>query len=116
MPVSEPAYTYRAVVRSIYDGDTIRVDLDLGLGTWIHNQPLRLHGIDAPEVRGAERERGTVSRDWLQRRIPPGTRIIVQTLKDVRGKYGRYVAVVWHDGVDLNSELVAEGLAEAYRS
>ena len=112
MPVSEPAYTYRAVVRSVYDGDTIRVDLDLGLDAWIHNQPLRLHGIDAPEVRGAERQRGFAARDWLQNQIPPGTSIIVQTLKDVRGKYGRYLAVVWRDGIDLNGELIAKGLAE----
>lgn len=114
MPVSEPAYTYRAVVRSIYDGDTIRVDLDLGLDTWVHNQPLRLHGIDAPETRGAEREQGRVARDWLLDRIPPGTGIIVQTVRDTRGKYGRYLAVIWHDGVDLNNELVTEGLAAVY--
>lgn len=69
MPVVEPAFTYRAIVRWIYGGDTIRVDLDLGLGTWVRNEPLRLDGIDAPEVRGPERERGRLSKDWLMQRI-----------------------------------------------
>ena len=112
----EPAFTYRAIVRSIYDGDTIRVDLDLGLGTWVHNQPLRLQGIDTPEVRGPEREQGLLSRDWLRRRTPPGTVVVVQTLKDAKGKYGRYLAVLWHDGINLNAEMIRQGLAAPYRS
>ena len=114
MPLVEPAYTYRASVRSIYDGDTIRVDLDLGFGTWIHNQPLRLFGIDTPEVRGPEREAGLLAKEWLQERIPPGTRVTVETFKDRTGKYGRYLAVIWHDGINLNDSLVEEGLAEPY--
>ena len=114
MPVVEPAYTYRAVVRSIYDGDTIRVDLDLGLGTWVRNEPLRLDGIDAPEVRGPEREQGLLSKDWLMQRIPLGRSIIVQTRKDSTEKYGRYLAVIWHDGINLNDEMIAQGMAVPY--
>lgn len=114
MSVVEPAYTYRAKVRSIYDGDTIRVDLDLGFGVWLRNQSLRLANIDTPEIRGVERPQGLISKAWVVERIPAGTDIIVQTFKDKTGKYGRWLAVIWHDGVNLNDEMVKLGLAEPY--
>ena len=116
MPVTKPAFTYRASIRSIYDGDTIRADLDLGFGTWIKNQPLRLYGIDTAEVRGPEREAGLVAKRWLEARTPPGTPVIVETIKDRTGKYGRYLAVIWHEDVNLNEALIKEGLAETYLS
>lgn len=42
-------YKYCAKVMSVYDGDTIRVDIDLGLKTWIKNESIRLNRINAPE-------------------------------------------------------------------
>ena len=107
-----PAYIYRAVIRSIYDADTIRCDIDCGFGIWKHNEPLRLYGIDAPEVRGPERDEGLRSRDWLRDRLPAGTEVVIETIKDTKGKFGRYLARVHLDGVNLNDELVALGLAE----
>ena len=107
-----PAYTYRARVRSIYDADTIRCDIDLGASVWLHNEPLRLFGINAPEVRGIEREAGLRSRDWLRERLPEGSEVVVETIKDAKGKFGRYLARVHVGGVCLNDELVTLGLAE----
>ncbi len=49
-------YNYKAVVKSVYDGDTCTVDIDLGLGTWVHGEKLRLYRINAPEVRGFSQE------------------------------------------------------------
>ena len=114
MSFVEPAYTYRAVIRSIYDGDSIRVDVDLGFGAWLHNLPIRLHGVDTPEVRGPERVQGLASKAWLEQRVPPGTKVILETIKDATGKYGRYLAVVWHEGISMNDELLAQGLAKPY--
>lgn len=48
-------YTYRALVKSIYDGDTLRADIDLGFGVILADQSLRLLGIDTPEIKGVER-------------------------------------------------------------
>ena len=42
-------YRYRALVRSVYDGDTCTVDIDLGLGCWVHGEKIRLYRINAPE-------------------------------------------------------------------
>ena len=112
--ISRPDYVYRAIVRSIYDGDTIRIDVDLGLRTWIRNEQVRLAGIDAPEIRGEERPQGLAARDWLAARIPSGTAILIQTYKDARGKYGRWLVDIWHDDVLVNQEMVELGLALAY--
>ncbi len=43
-------YLYKAKIISVYDGDTCRVDIDLGLKVWIKNEKLRLLRIDAPEL------------------------------------------------------------------
>ncbi|MFQ5588857.1 MAG: thermonuclease family protein, partial [Nitrospiria bacterium] len=87
-------YYYKGFVRSVYDGDTIRVDIDLGLSVGIKNEPVRLNRINAPEVRGRERELGLKSRDYLRERID-NKEIILQTEKDDKGKYGRYIVEIW---------------------
>ncbi len=53
--MKENLYHYRAVVVSVYDGDTCTVDIDLGLNTWVRGEKLRLYRINAPELRGSER-------------------------------------------------------------
>jgi len=63
------------------------------------------------EVRGPEREKGIISRDWLRQRILY-KEVVLVTLKDKKGKYGRWLAEVWIDDVRVNDELVDEGLAE----
>ena len=44
-------YEYRCKVLKVIDGDTVDVDIDLGFGTWIHNERVRIMGIDTPESR-----------------------------------------------------------------
>ena len=60
-------YTYNARCTSVYDGDSITVDIDLGFNHWMLNQKIRLFGINTPEVRGAERPSGLIARDRLER-------------------------------------------------
>lgn len=111
------SYTYNAKVISVYDGDTIRVNVDLGFGILNKGntgkgQLLRLYGINTPEVRGSEREQGILSRNRL-RDLILGKEIIVRTEKDKVGKYGRYIATISLKGSDIiiNDLLVKEGLA-----
>ena len=106
-------YEYKANVCSVYDADTIRVDIDLGCGVWLRNEPLRLFGINAPELRGPERPEGLASRDFMRGLLPAGREIVIRTVKDKKGKFGRYLATVLRDGENLNDLLVAEGYAEA---
>tara|TARA_Y100000310_G_scaffold336739_1_gene422129 strand:- start:39111 stop:39503 length:393 start_codon:yes stop_codon:yes gene_type:complete len=118
--VQAPPYVYRAICVSVYDGDTITVDVDLGLGVWVHGQKLRLYGINAPEMRGAERELGREARDFLRSMLPVGKSMVIATRRDKKGKYGRWVAEVYcttplnPDGpmVCANDALVARGHAK----
>tara|TARA_B110000285_G_C14612191_1_gene375423 strand:+ start:181 stop:519 length:339 start_codon:yes stop_codon:yes gene_type:complete len=106
-------YCYKATCTSVYDGDTVTLDISLGFNITMHKQKVRLLGINTPEVRGEEREDGLVSRDRL-RELIDGKDVIIATHKDKGGKYGRLLATIYLDGVNINQQLVDEGLAEAY--
>ena len=115
----ELRYTYRARYRSAYDGDTVRVDIDLGFGIWFRNQALRLIGIDTPELRGSEREAGLVARNFMRASLRAARELIVETTldkkgKDKKGKYGRWLARLHADGVDLNQAMIDNGYAKEY--
>ena len=107
-------YEYKAIVRSIYDADTLRADVDCGFGIWYKNEAFRLYGINAPELRGETLTEARKSRDWLLQQIPIGTEITIRTFKDQKEKYGRYLAIIYLNGRNLNEELVANGLAVPY--
>ena len=95
----------------VYDGDTVTVDTDLGFGIVSKGMVLRLYGINAPEVRGPEREQGLLSRDFLREQVLDKD-ITIMTMKDSKGKYGRYLAYLVVDDTNINELLVEEGLAE----
>lgn len=87
-------YHYDAIVRAVHDGDTCTVDIDLGLSTWVHEEKLRLNRINAPELFGASRDAGIKARDFLREQIE-GKSLIIETIKDQREKYGRYLVELW---------------------
>ncbi|MFZ0391028.1 MAG: thermonuclease family protein, partial [Calditrichia bacterium] len=110
----EDLYYYSATVESVYDGDTVKVNVDLGFKTWIHTETLRLARINAPELRGDERPRGLVSRDFL-RDLILDKQVVIRTFKDKQGKYGRYLADIYlqreEEWINVNDLLVSEGYA-----
>lgn len=111
-------YLYRAIVRSVYDGDTMRLDFDLGFGNWMMNKSVRLYGIDTPEIRGEERPEGLVARDFVREKCPPGSEVTVLSIKDTTGKYGRYLVTIFYEDpsgtVNLNEQLLLGGMAQPY--
>lgn len=107
-------YEYKALVRKVYDGDTVTVDIDLGFDIIVRGQKIRLLRINAPEVRGQERERGLKSRDALRGKI--GSKwVTLKTQQDKKGKYGRWLGEIWIEGECVNDWLVKEGHAEVYK-
>lgn len=107
-------YIYDAVVVSVYDGDTLRANIDLGFDTWLMKEPIRFYGINAPEIKGENRDQGLVSRDWVREKLPVGTKIQIKTLKDKTEKYGRYLGIIYLNDVNINEEMVANNLAVRY--
>jgi len=74
--LSSPAFAldflYPAKIERVIDGDTIVVDLYLGLGVILDDQYIRFYGIDAWETRGEEREKGLKAKDYLEERLSKG--------------------------------------------
>lgn len=113
-------YTYRAKLTDhptkhpIYDADTVRLTVDLGFGMTMDLGPCRLFGIDAPEMRGKERPAGIAARDFLRDLVEAGQWLTVETIKDTKGKYGRYLCKIeLDDGTNINELLVESGHAIA---
>lgn len=109
-------YHYRAIFRSNYDGDTVTLDLDLGLNVWLNQLKVRLFGIDTPELRARdeeEKEAARIARDFVARRIPKDSEVVVKTHKDKTGKYGRLLGTIYlPTGESINQLLVDQGLAK----
>ena len=113
-------YVRRAKIVRLVDGDTVDVDIDLGMAITTR-QRLRLFGINTPEVRGPEKASGHAATQHLadllvEFRHEGEWDIVVQPYKDKKGKYGRYLADligVEEDGnpVNLNERMVADGHA-----
>ena len=131
-------YQYNAEVVRVVDGDTLVLDIDLGMHTWIRNEKVRLYGINTPEVYGVKKnsdewKRGKQSSDFVKNVFDKNKEVVIITYKDKKGKYGRYIVEIYIDtppisGLEiqtlkyiesnnkqlfsLNEILVASGLAE----
>jgi len=103
-------FRYRAKVVKVVDGDTIDVDIDLGFYTILRKQRIRLSGIDAPEPRGEERSAGLESKAWLKDEIE-GKEIELVTFKNAKGKYGRWLGVVYMNNQNINQLMIEKELA-----
>lgn len=113
--ILSPDYLYLANLERVIDGDTIVVDLYLGLEVVLDDQILRLYGIDAWEMRGIEREKGLLAKEFLTRLLEHGGIIVEIKLEwgsHGRGKYGRWLAVIYVAGVNINELMVSQGHAE----
>lgn len=120
----EPRYEYKARLMSrkngldpVYDADTIWIRVDLGFSIYWDIGPCRLTGIDAPELRGDERDAGIAARDFLREILnrPENEEFLVRTEKDEQEKYGRYlVTIILADGTNINRLLVESGNADLY--
>lgn len=108
-------YEYSAWLVAHVDGDTIHAGIDVGIDIATF-QTLRFYGLNAPEMSTAA---GKVSaqwvKDWFTANAPDG-KFILQTVKDKREKYGRYLATILSSdrAHNLNQEIVAAGMAVPY--
>lgn len=114
-----PAYIYNAVVVKVHDGDTVTIDVDLGMRVWLRAQKVRLAGLNAPEL-GRPDGTGEASRDELFRLLSVcQSRVVVQTHKDTTEKWGRWLATIYATDatgaqVSVNHSLLDGGFARSY--
>jgi endonuclease YncB( thermonuclease family) len=109
---------YRVKVDEVIDGDTLVISFYMGLGIWLDKQKVRLLGINAPENTGDTREQGLKVTKYLTDLLSKSSDVIVRTDEGKKGKYGRFLVVVYGNlngkWENLNKHLVSAGAAQSY--
>lgn len=95
-----PQYVYRAVVVVIVDGDTLKLDIDLGLCTWVRDQRIRLLDVYAAELKAPG---GPEAKAKLAGLLPVGSECIIQTVKDRKEKWGRWLGTIYNAAMSTMS-------------
>lgn len=113
-------YTYRVISYRVVDGDTLDVTLDLGFNTF-RKEKVRLARINAPEIKT---DAGSIAKSYLSDLLSGGV-LTVQTKRDNKDRYGRYIAEVWIEKqiskdtkklLNINDIMLADGKAVPYVS
>lgn len=127
--MTAPAYRYGAIVKAIYDGDTIISDIDLFDHIWKQDEIIRLYGINCQEIKRS-RSKGITAddvqvgydhRDELIRflgldpsdfprkvkyhELAEPVYVVIETIKDKGGKFGRLLGIIHKDGRNINEEM-----------
>lgn len=102
-------------IASIYDGDTIHVNIDNWPPVIGHDVGVRIRGIDTPEMHDSRpeiRAKAIEARNYVMKQLNGQHTIILRHIG--RDKYFRLLANVEVDGKDLGSALLKNGLARPY--
>ncbi|MAS97529.1 MAG: nuclease [Kiritimatiellaceae bacterium] len=109
-------YGVKEVVK-IVDGDTVDLLIDLGFDLSIKIR-VRMSGINAWESRTRnlkEKKLGLAAKDRLRELCEQAMeKKSLKILTTEKGKYGRYLGVLYGNGKNINDLLVSEGHAHHY--
>ena len=105
------SYTYNAKLIRVTDGDTVHALIDVGFRLF-SEQPLRLYGINAPEIKTPE---GKLAKAHLTELLGTGDQLTIKSYKDTE-KYGRYLAEIYlpDDPISINQKMIDGGFAVEY--
>lgn len=104
-------YSDIATVTRIVDGDNVYVTVDLGYKISVAID-VRIHGIDAPEMRTPE---GKAARDYLCTLLEPGQVVVLHSVRLLNDKYGRCLGdLELADGRTVSQAMLDAGHAVAY--
>lgn len=103
-------YEYYATIDRVIDGDSYQLTVDLGFHIRV-THPLRLLGVNAPELRTPDGKR---VRDEVSKLLPVGTKVVLRSRKyGELEKYGRWLGALYVPGVgDLATVLLDRGWAK----
>ena len=109
-------YEYNCKIVRVIDGDSILIDIDLGFSHWIHNESIRLYGVDTPECRtrdAEEKAAGLLAKGFVEDALHVGGTYTLTTKE--KGKFGRYLGTIYlTEKTSINAALVKERLAVPY--
>jgi len=112
---SEQRYLYNAELIRVIDGDTIDAWIDLGFNITVRRR-IRLWGIDAPETRTldlVEKVEGKKAMERLAEILNVNRGIFAVRSVGI-DKYGRCLGEIYIQDVNINKQLLAEGLVDIY--
>lgn len=98
-----------------YDGDTITVEIPGYHPLLAKNMPIRIAGIDTPEMRSknpCEKEKALKAKAFVFETLSKAKNISLVAC--TRGKYFRLVCEVKADGRSIGADLIEAGLAVSY--
>jgi micrococcal nuclease len=106
---------YECVNPRVIDGDTVACDIQLGFDLALLNEPVRMLGVDTPELskqpveanKAKDRTKGLVAG-------APGDVAVLVDPKHSRDKYGRVLGIMMAGETNINATLLAEGLGKPY--
>jgi len=101
-------YTYKAELVRIVDADTVVCDIDLGF-YMTARLPVRLAHINAKE----RNELGGKEATEHLRALLSNEELLLVTYKP-KDKYGRYLADVFVNDMNINQKMIVGGFAEPY--
>jgi len=110
---------YVREIKSVVDGDTIDVVIDLGFNV-LFEQRVRLAGIDTPESRTSdkmEKALGLESKEYLKKHLKEAKSVVIKTEKmDSSEKYGRILGWLYVNGdtESVNDKMINDGYAWGY--
>jgi micrococcal nuclease len=106
-------------VKTVVDGDTIDVVIDLGFDILFASR-VRLAGIDTPESRTtdkAEKVLGIEAKEYLKKQLKDAKSVVIRTEKmNSSEKYGRILGWVYVNGESesVNNKMINDGYAWGY--
>lgn len=95
----------------VYDGDTIIVNITNWPSIVGRKMPIRIRGIDTPELRGSNKELANKAKDYTAKMVSSNS---VEIKNLTRDKYFRLDADVFVDGQNLANLLLEQKLAKKY--
>jgi micrococcal nuclease len=105
-------YEYKCQeIKKVVDGDTVDIVLNLGFNI-LHAVRVRLASIDTPESRTRdldEKARGLLAKEFLKNWLSQEhekKKIVIKTFKKSKGKFGRVLAEIWVNDVNVNEDMI----------
>jgi endonuclease YncB( thermonuclease family) len=109
-------YVFRLHLVRVVDGDTLFGHLDVGVNIKVERQYVRLHGVNAPEIRGVNVDpvAGPAARAFVAEWCDAADVLVVDSIRFNPGdQFKRVVGILYRDvdPVSLNDALIVAGHA-----
>lgn len=106
---SNIVWWHKAILERWIDADSAVMSvLDRGFNEFKHGARVRLAFIDAPERFTGD---GKLATAFVRDMVPDGAEVLLYSHRDTSGRYGRILAEIVYNGVNVNKAILDAGHA-----